>query len=106
VHSFGAVHIVAAETGDAAPVHHALNEIVALHPILVGGAVGEIVKIRLAQRVIFELPELLKLRARMIADGPVVVFSLDRIPERLSLRARAWCGIARCLVVRAATVSR
>jgi hypothetical protein len=36
------VRIVAAETGDAARVHHALNEIVASHAVLVRGAVRKV----------------------------------------------------------------
>ena len=36
----GAVDIVAGEAGYAAAVHHALHEIVALHAVFVGGAVG------------------------------------------------------------------
>ena len=54
----GAVHIVAGETGDAARVHHALHEIVALHAILVRGAVGEMSEGRLAELVLFQLPEI------------------------------------------------
>ena len=37
----GAMNIVAIEAGDAAAIHHALHEIVALHAVLVRGAVGE-----------------------------------------------------------------
>ena len=50
-----------AEAGDAAPVHHALHEVVALHPVLVRRAVGEVRERRLAQLVVFELPEILEL---------------------------------------------
>ena len=41
----GSVHIVTTEACDAAPIHDALHEIVALHPVLVGGAVGEVVEV-------------------------------------------------------------
>ena len=36
-----AVNVVATEAGDAVRVHHALHKIVALHAVLVRGAVGE-----------------------------------------------------------------
>ena len=59
----GAVHIVAAEAGDAARVHQALHEIVALHAVLVRRAVGEMREGGLAELVLFELPEILQLAA-------------------------------------------
>ena len=59
--SFRAVCIVTIEACDPAPVHHALHEIVSLHPVLVRGAVGKIRKVGLAQCVVFELPEILQL---------------------------------------------
>ena len=37
----GAVDVVATEAGDAAIVHQALHEIVALHAVLMGGSVRE-----------------------------------------------------------------
>ena len=45
------VRIVAAETGDTAGVHQALDEIIALHAVLVRGTVGEVRKSRFAQSV-------------------------------------------------------
>src|ERR1700733_9199140 len=42
---FGTVRIMATETRDAARVHEALNEIVALHAVLVSRAVGKCVKL-------------------------------------------------------------
>jgi hypothetical protein len=49
------VNAVAIETRDAAPIHHALHKVIALHPVFVGGAVGEIKKIlRFAKRVVFQ----------------------------------------------------
>lgn len=40
-----AVHVVAIEAADVAVIHHALREIVALHPVFVRGAVGPIKEI-------------------------------------------------------------
>ncbi len=53
----GAVRIVAAETGDAARVHQALHEIVALHAVLVRGAVGKMGEGGFAELVLLQLPE-------------------------------------------------
>ena len=38
----GAMRVVTTKAGDAATIHHALHEVVPLHPILVAGAVGEV----------------------------------------------------------------
>ena len=47
------MNVVAVETGDAAAVHYALYEIIALHAVLVCGAVREVKKIRrFAERVV------------------------------------------------------
>ena len=54
----GAVDVVAGEAGDAARVHQALHEIVALHAVLVRGAVGEMGEGGLAELVLFQLPEI------------------------------------------------
>ena len=43
--SASTVHIMAIETGDSAPVHDALNEIVTLHAIFMRRAVGVVQKV-------------------------------------------------------------
>ena len=83
---FRAVRIVATETGDAARVHEALNEIVALHAVLVRGAVGKMREARFAELVLFKLPKIRKVQSNMEADGPVVVLAFDRIVQRTALR--------------------
>ena len=50
---FGAVDVMATEAGHPAPIHHALDEVVALHPILVTRSIGEMRERRLAELVIF-----------------------------------------------------
>ena len=42
----GAVSVVTIEACDSVPVHHALHEIVSLHPVLVCGSVRKVKKIR------------------------------------------------------------
>lgn len=49
----GAVCIVATEARHAAPIHHALNEIIALHPIFMSGTFGEMCEGGRAERVVF-----------------------------------------------------
>ena len=82
----GAVRIVATETRDAARVHEALNEIVALHAVLVRGAVGKMREARFAELVLFKLPKIRKVQSNVEADGPVVVLAFDRISQRAALR--------------------
>ena len=57
----GAMHIVATEAGDAAAVHYALNEVISLHAVFVGGAVGEMREGGFAELVILELPIILQI---------------------------------------------
>ncbi len=66
---FGAVDIVAAEAGDAAPVHYTLHEIVALHAVFVRGAIGEVCEGGLAESVLFQLPKIAEVQAHVIANG-------------------------------------
>jgi hypothetical protein len=80
-----AVHVVAAETRDAARIHQALDEVVPLHPVLVAGCVGKVRERRLTELVLFEFPEVLQRSALMEADGPVVVLPGNRALQRLSL---------------------
>ena len=56
-----AVNIMATEAGDSAPVHHAGRKIVALHPILVRGAIGEVSEGRFAKLMILEFPIIIEL---------------------------------------------
>ena len=54
-----AMRIVAAKTRDAASIHQALHEIVALHPVLVRGSVRKVRKGKIAELMFFELPVVL-----------------------------------------------
>ena len=54
-----AMNIVATEAGHAARIHHAVHKVVALHPILVRGAIGEVSECRLAEFMILQLPIIL-----------------------------------------------
>ena len=75
----GAVDIMAAETRDAPPVHEALNEVIALHSILVRGPVGKVREGRLSQFVLLQLPEIAQITALMEPDRPVVIAAFDGI---------------------------
>ena len=54
---FRAVRVVAAEARYAATVHHALDEIISLHAILVSSAVCIMSEGRVAERMFFQLPK-------------------------------------------------
>jgi hypothetical protein len=54
-----AVRVVATEACHAAPIHNALDEVVALHPIFVPGAFREMREACHAQCVVFQFPEIL-----------------------------------------------
>jgi len=57
---FRAVRIVARGTGNSMPVHHALGKVVALHAVLMRGAVRKVVEAGFAQLTILEFPEILQ----------------------------------------------
>src|SRR5579872_1621155 len=86
-----AMHIVAGRACDLMPVHYALRKIIALHPVLVSRAVGEVVEVRRAQAAVFELPVILEAQTHLIADGPVVILACDSAlqwpPLRVALNA-------------------
>ena len=77
-----AVDIVASSAGHAMSVHHALHKVIALHPVLVCGAVSEIEEICLSKRGAIELPIVGQSKAHVVPDRPVVGFAFDQ--------TRAW----------------
>ena len=81
----GAMHVVTTEAGHATRIHDTADEIVALHPVLVPCAVGEVSEGRLAELMFLELPEILQIEAHMKAHWPVIVFALYRTLDWLSL---------------------
>ena len=82
---FRAVRVVATEAGNAAGVHEACDEIIALHAVLVRGPVGIVREGCFSELVLLQLPELRQIQADMKADRPVIVFTLDRVSQRLAL---------------------
>ena len=87
-------------------IHHALHEVVALHAILVRGAVREIRESGEARRGFLEFPEILQFEPHVVADWPVVVFPLDGTGQRAALRVALDAGIAGRDVVHAGGIER
>ena len=54
----GTVCVMAAEAGDAAAVHQALDEVIALHAVLVCRAIRVVREACLPERELFQLPEI------------------------------------------------
>jgi len=74
------MNVVAVETRDAAAVHYALYEIIALHAVLVCGAVREVKEIRrFTERVVLQFPEIREPHPYVIAHGPIVILAFDWI---------------------------
>src|SRR5215470_5955420 len=86
---------MAAEAGNAALVHLALHEVVALHPVLVRRAVREVREGCFAEGMLLELPELAEPSALMKADGPVEVLPRVRVRQWLPLRVALNARIVR-----------
>ena len=55
-----AVNVVTTEARHSPRVHQALDEVVALHPVLVRGAICKVREGRLPELVLFQLPEILE----------------------------------------------
>lgn len=77
--------VMTAEALHAVRVHHALDEVIALHTVFVSGAIGEMRKRQFAQLVFFQLPEVSQIPAHVEAHRPVVILAFDGILERLPL---------------------
>lgn len=76
----GALHVVAVKAGDPSAIHHRLHKIVALHAILVCGAVWVVEEIRgLAKSMLLQLPIIRQPHSYVIANGPIVVLALNWI---------------------------
>ena len=90
------VNVVATETTHAVRVHGTLYKVVALHPILMRGVVREMSERLLAELMFFELPEILEIHSNVKANWPIVVFTVDGITQRLSLRMTLNADV-RCL---------
>ena len=56
---FRPVRVMTRRAGDAAAVHDALDEVIALHAVFVGRAVGVVREVGFAERVRLELPVIL-----------------------------------------------
>ena len=67
----GPVRVMAGKAGDAAGIHQALREIVALHPVLVCGAVRKMGEGEVAELVFFQLPVVFEMFAHIKAHRPV-----------------------------------
>ena len=97
---FCSVRIVTIKAGNAAAVHHALDEVIALHAVLVRRAVGKMSETQIAKPVVFELPIIPQVETNVKADGPVVVFSIDGICQRSALRVALNAGIVGVHVIK------
>src|SRR4051794_28724916 len=82
---FCTVDIMAAGTDNAASIHDALNEVVALHAIFVGRSVRKMCERSFAELMRLQLPVFAQLPPRLEADRPVVILARNRIFERLAL---------------------
>jgi hypothetical protein len=70
-----AVRIVTVEAGDAARIHEAGHEVVALHAVLVRRAIRKMRERRLPEFVILKFPEIIQVEAGVKSDGPIIVFA-------------------------------
>src|ERR1700733_172185 len=90
-----AVHIVACCAGHAMTVHHALNEIIALHTVLMRRAISEMREVGLTQRDVVKLPVVHKTKTGMTATRPVIGLSADESRTGPALRMAGNTGIVR-----------
>src|SRR5580704_14140420 len=86
---------MATETAHTVRVHCALDKIIALHPILMRGAVGEMSEGLLPRLVLFQLPEILEIHSDLEAHRPVVILAIDGVTQRLPLRVTLYADVGR-----------
>src|SRR5579863_7883398 len=89
----GPVDIVACCTCHAMAVHDALNEIVALHAILMCSTVGEMEEVGFSKRDVFKLPVVRQTKTDAIAHRPVIDFALNEANPRPPLRVALNAGV-------------
>ena len=79
------MYVVAGRTSDAVFIHDALDKIIALHPVLMRGTVREVRERRLTQGDVFEFPVVCQMKTDMVANRPIIGFTLYLLGERLPL---------------------
>ena len=79
------MYVVAIEAGDSASVHDALHEIIALHSVLMSGAIREVRECGLTEFVFFERPKVCQLESYTITHRPIKVRALNRSGEWAAL---------------------
>jgi len=87
------MNVVAGGASHAAPVHQALDEIIALHSIFVGRTVGEVKEVGLPERAVFQFPEVGEAKSNVVADRPIVILAFQWNRERAALRMALNAGI-------------
>ena len=95
-HVFVAVHVVTIEAAHVAVIHHALREIISLHPVLVGCAIGKVIEVLCAETVFLKSPFVREAFTRKKADGPIhnltVSWNCGRAPLGVALHADVVCA--------------
>ena len=72
------MRIVAAEARHAARIHQAGHEVVALHSVLVSGAIGKMCESRLAELVLLEHPEVGEIEPMLLHK--LIVYRFPGVP--------------------------
>jgi hypothetical protein len=93
------MNVMAAKASHSVCVHRARDEIVALHPVLVRGAICEMRKARLAQLVFFQPPEVSEIQPDMETNRPIIILPLDRTFEWTALGVALNADVVRLDVV-------
>ena len=92
---------MAIEANDAPAIHDTLNEVIALHAILVGCAVRKMREGCFSEHMVFKFPEIIQIKTDLITDGPVVSFAFDEVSKRAALRMALDAGVVGVNVIHA-----
>src|SRR6516162_8058537 len=87
------------ETSDAARVHRAGHEIVALHPVSAASSVGVVGPVGPLLVAVVKLPEFAEHHAWTEADRPGIVAAFDRVSRRVAGRVTLDADVVRANVV-------
>lgn len=95
------MRIVASKARYPVRIHSALDEIIALHSILMRSPFREMSERCLTQLVFFQFPEVAQTFAHFKSHRPVISVSLGRRDQPLSLRMTLNAGVSRVDIVKA-----
>lgn len=81
------------EAAQLTVIHIALNEVISLHPVFMGGQIGVLIEVCLPRLEFLKLPVISEPLPYQKAHGTVIVFARNGVVERLPLAMALDTGV-------------